>query len=270
MLQERSFDTGEVVLNYAEGAPSGPPVVLLHGITGRWQGVQTLIPMLDQQWHVYALDSRGAGRSGRVSGRYSLLDYAHDVGSFAAHLSEPAVLIGHSMGASIALVTAAEYPSATRAVVLIDPPLDVEYFARDRAEFFATLRGLRDFLQTSPSLETVATWRQTMLPQESQEMREFYADQLYRLDPDALDAFTEGQTYADYSLAERLRRVRCPLLLLYGDSVQGSVVRDEDAVFVRTHLPSATTAKVPGGSHMFFEEQPDLVKRHLDSFLSSA
>jgi hypothetical protein len=33
MLSEKSFDTGELLLNYAEGPASGPPLALLHGLT---------------------------------------------------------------------------------------------------------------------------------------------------------------------------------------------------------------------------------------------
>jgi pimeloyl-ACP methyl ester carboxylesterase len=42
-------------------------------------------------------------------------------------LGEPAVLMGHSLGALTALATAAMCPAAVRAVVLLDPP----YFIRD-------------------------------------------------------------------------------------------------------------------------------------------
>ena len=35
MLVEKSFDTEEVVLNYSEGPPNGPPLVLLPGGTMR-------------------------------------------------------------------------------------------------------------------------------------------------------------------------------------------------------------------------------------------
>ncbi len=36
MLVEKSFDTGEVVLNYAEGPDNGPPILFIHGITSNW------------------------------------------------------------------------------------------------------------------------------------------------------------------------------------------------------------------------------------------
>src|SRR5947209_5865240 len=36
-ITEHEFDAGEVRLNYAEGPPNGPPLVLLHGLGRRWQ-----------------------------------------------------------------------------------------------------------------------------------------------------------------------------------------------------------------------------------------
>lgn len=60
MLKESSFNTGTVDINYAEGSPSGPPLVLLHGLPGRWQEFLPIIPNLSLFWHTYALDFRGA------------------------------------------------------------------------------------------------------------------------------------------------------------------------------------------------------------------
>ena len=68
MLKEQPFDTGRVTINYAEGPASGPPLVLLHGIISRWQYFLPIIPNLSIRWHIYALDFRGHGKSGRVPG----------------------------------------------------------------------------------------------------------------------------------------------------------------------------------------------------------
>ena len=65
MLSEKSFDTGELPLNYAEGPTSGPPLVLLHGLTGWWHAWEPCLPQLTPTWHVYAVDLRGHGQSGR-------------------------------------------------------------------------------------------------------------------------------------------------------------------------------------------------------------
>lgn len=79
MLTERQLDTGAVTINYAEGPKGGPPLVLLHGVTSRWQVWLTSLPPLMLRWHVVAADLRGHGRSGRVPDQYGLMDYTESV-----------------------------------------------------------------------------------------------------------------------------------------------------------------------------------------------
>jgi hypothetical protein len=61
MLVEKSFDTGEVVLNYAEGPNNGPPFVILLGYYHTWQLYKSMISTLKAQYHLYAVDARGTG-----------------------------------------------------------------------------------------------------------------------------------------------------------------------------------------------------------------
>ena len=70
MLVEKSFDTGEVVLNYFEGPDNGPPLVILPGYIWRWQGYIPIIPQLSENHHIYALDARGRGKSGHTPRKY--------------------------------------------------------------------------------------------------------------------------------------------------------------------------------------------------------
>jgi hypothetical protein len=46
MLTEHTFDTGAVIINYAEGGSVRPPLVLLHGGSTRWQSSLPIIPEL--------------------------------------------------------------------------------------------------------------------------------------------------------------------------------------------------------------------------------
>src|SRR5437762_2833035 len=98
MLVERTFDAGGVSINYAEEPGAGPPLVMLHGVTSRWQNFLNVMPMFTQRWHVVAADLRGHGRSGRVPGHYGLMEYAADVIALLRGLDAgPAVLVGHSL-----------------------------------------------------------------------------------------------------------------------------------------------------------------------------
>src|SRR5688500_20195009 len=87
MLTERTFDTGEVAINYVESSATGPLLIMLHGMAASWQVFETTIPFLAVRWRVVAADLRGHGRSGRVAGRYALQDYIRDIRALHWHLS---------------------------------------------------------------------------------------------------------------------------------------------------------------------------------------
>jgi pimeloyl-ACP methyl ester carboxylesterase len=115
VLRERRFDTGVIEINYAEGPPNRPSLVVLHGGAARWQGGETVLAHLAERWHVYGPDLRGHGRSGRVTGRYCLRDYVEDMAALLrAGVRKPAVLYGHSLGGEATVMLAAEHPSLVR------------------------------------------------------------------------------------------------------------------------------------------------------------
>src|SRR4051812_25038758 len=123
-MHERQFDTGTVVLNYAEGPPTGRSFVVLHGGSGRWQHGEAFVETMARSWHVLAPDLRGHGKSGHVTGHYLLRDYVPDIARFLEHVVEDkAVLYGHSLGGEVAVMLAAHYPDLPRALIVADAPL---------------------------------------------------------------------------------------------------------------------------------------------------
>lgn len=124
VMKEAVFDTGKVVLNYAEGWGSGASLVLLHGGSARWQYFEDLIPDLALHWRLFIPDLRGHGRSGRVAWEYALQDYAEDIAAFLRGVSGPAFLFGHSLGGMVALMAARLCPELVRGVIVGDAPLD--------------------------------------------------------------------------------------------------------------------------------------------------
>ncbi|MEE8362553.1 MAG: alpha/beta hydrolase, partial [Dehalococcoidia bacterium] len=95
MLIEKQLDTGETTINYAEGEPSGDPIVFIHGIGGRWQAWSQEIGLVSSAWHPFAVDLRGHGKSAHTTAGYLFRDYPRDViALLEARVDRPAVLVG--------------------------------------------------------------------------------------------------------------------------------------------------------------------------------
>lgn len=103
----------------------GTPVVLIHGIAASYHDWDDLIPELSQRgYSCYALDLLGHGDSPKIDSRAYQMDWMVD--HFSAwmrslRLTEPAILIGHSLGGYIALDYARRVSAWTRGLVLINP-----------------------------------------------------------------------------------------------------------------------------------------------------
>ncbi|REK91827.1 alpha/beta hydrolase [Streptomyces inhibens] len=110
-----SFETGDGHLAYRD-VGAGPPLVLLHGgflDHGMWNDQ---VPFLAPDYRVIVPDARGHGASSNASGPFRHTD---DLAALLRHLGVgPAVLVGLSMGASIAVDTALEHPDLVRALVV--------------------------------------------------------------------------------------------------------------------------------------------------------
>ena len=124
-MREKILETQGVIINYAEGPSSGPPLILLHGIPGRWQEFLPIVPFLAFSFHLYALDLRGQGKSGRTAGQYLSKTYGKDIVAFLCDkIEEPAVLCGMSAGGLVALDTVAQASDKVKAVILGESPID--------------------------------------------------------------------------------------------------------------------------------------------------
>ena len=271
MLTERTFDTGEVAINYVESSATGPLLIMLHGMTATWQVFETTIPFLAVRWRVVAADLRGHGRSGRVAERYTLMDYVRDVGALRRHLSyEGAVLVGSSLGAMVAIGLAAEDPDAVRAVVLEDPPLGFASGAPGAMQpAHSGMVETRDLVaagHSAPELVRMLTPR--MHDQDGVSIRRRAAN-LSNLDPDVLTTYVEDRCYAGFDLGDRLRRVTCPALLLQGNMALGGALSDSEARWAASLMSDCVHVSLPEAGHGIRGALPDRYRSLVTGFLAT-
>jgi pimeloyl-ACP methyl ester carboxylesterase len=123
---EQTFDTGEVLLNYAvAGDEHLPALLLIPGQSESWWGYEKAMPLLAEHFRVYAVDLRGQGRSTWTPGRYTLDNFGNDLVRFIADgIRRPVICSGLSSGGVIsAWLSAYALPGQIRGAHYEDPPL---------------------------------------------------------------------------------------------------------------------------------------------------
>ena len=111
-------------MNYVQRG-SGTPVILIHGLAASFHDWDDLMPELASNGYAgYALDLLGHGDSPKLESRAYQPDWLFE--HFCSwmkslRLTEPAVLIGHSLGGYLALEYARRVSAWTRGLVLVNP-----------------------------------------------------------------------------------------------------------------------------------------------------
>jgi pimeloyl-ACP methyl ester carboxylesterase len=101
-------------------AGSGPPIVLIHGITSSsvmWEGVG---PQLARHHTVLAPDLLGHGQSAKPRGDYSMGAFASGIRDLVLSLElGPVTVVGHSLGGGVAMQFAYQFPERTERLALV-------------------------------------------------------------------------------------------------------------------------------------------------------
>lgn len=272
MFVEKFFDTGEVVLNYAEGPDSGPPLLLLHGTGNRWQAFIHLIPSLSERWHVYAPDHRGHGRSGRTP-HYGFGFYCEDAVRFIdGVVLEPPVIFGHSLGGRMALTIAANHPAKARAIILGDSSLRAP---SPSSRTGGSFKGLAELLDENHTVKDIFD---ALRERAGEAFDPVYAldraKSLSMVDPSMLRSIADysddiGSPYSHfhgYDPDEFLPKVRCPVLILQAER---GMLSNEEVQRALKILPEAYHVKLKGMPHEFLAQETEFVLRVVTVFLES-
>ena len=118
-----SLVTDRGVVHY-ETHGRGRPVILLHGWLESWNPWRGTMEALSRIYKAYALDFWGFGESGKQGGTFTVSDYVAMVDQFMERLGiMRAPIIGHSMGGTVSLGVALDYPSRVERVAVVGSPI---------------------------------------------------------------------------------------------------------------------------------------------------
>ncbi len=272
MLTEKTFDTGEIVINFAEGEAAGPPLVMLHGSTLRWQSFGDLIPVLEQSWHIYACDLRGHGKSGRAISGYRFGDFVPDTIAFVERfIGQPIVLVGFSTGAMVTLGVAARLPKLIRAIVLLDPPLRIRNSSiPTMEEAYEWFSWVNETLTSTRTIEEIVARCKERTPELQESDAQSEANMVHSIDPESVAYVLNERNFERFDLEQILPQVACPALLVRGEPELGGGVRDTDVALLQAHIPHVTTIQIRDIGHGIIWEQPGkMTLEHVTQFLNS-
>ena len=250
MLQERFYKHGEIKLNYAEGPENGPAFLLLPAYDNRWQSYASIIPRLAANTHLFALDTRGRGRSDRAPGKYGLRYSMEDtIGFIEEVIREPCHIFGHSNGGWIGQWVAASRPDLVRSLIVGDSGLDVDRIIEEgkSEEERAFNQRFMDWAG-KPVDELLKTFssRYSDRPVEYIEMRALTFNQV---DPGVYVDWVEGRLdrfFEGYDGEAVLGAIKCPMLVLRAEN---GMISWEEVLWAREINDGVLIKEMDGFDH---------------------
>lgn len=251
---------------YYEEHGVGEPMLLIMGFGGNTEAWASQIPELSRHFHVIAFDNRGAGRSEKPEGPYSMEVFADDAAGLLRYLGvDSAHVFGVSMGGMIAQHLALRHPDRVRTLIL-----------------GCTTPGGPQAV--SPSAEVIAAFQaggQEGDPRKAAEIGFFYmysdeylsqnrevlldrAERLAHLRAPEVGLRGHFQAVMGHNAFDRLHEIRVPTLVLTGDA--DPLVPPENSRLIASRIPGARLVEFPGMKHGFFIEGAPLVNRVIIDF----
>ena len=256
-MHESKLQIDDRRINYAVGPDNGPSILLIHGISGHWQDWLSVSPLFTPDWHVYAVDLRGHGKSSWVTNDYHWRNYAMDQVEFIERVvGEPVFVIGHSLGGATAVGLNALRSDLVRAAVYEDPPLFVHQRWEGnhfRNSFTATL----EVLDTKPDFDTVLAHVKETNPDLDNPRWHDRAIKLMAMDPDVFRSTLSGRARSNWRSEELLQRAQAPGLLLQAEPSLGSALFDDEAMKAMELLPNAEWEKWDDSGHGMHSAFPE-------------
>lgn len=99
---------------------SGPSLVLIHGVGLNGDAWYAMLDALTHHFSVTVVDLPGHGESARLPGTPELADYTAKIASVLTEIDGQSVIMGHSMGALIAMDLAFEHSARVSAVIALN------------------------------------------------------------------------------------------------------------------------------------------------------
>jgi pimeloyl-ACP methyl ester carboxylesterase len=246
--EQRALSQDGVPLAYEERGSGAPALVFVHGWCGERGLWSATMDALAPTHRTLALDLGGHGSSGAGRTRWTLAALAEDVVAVVrASGAEDVILIGHSMGAPVALLAAPELAPNVRGVIAVDGLHDADF-----AYPPGFLAGVAAGLEADFPRALEASFRGVTGPGASPEVVDWLVARALRTDRGAALALLRG--LEGFDLAGALRGAGVPVRVVNAVPPPGAeLVTDVER---NRELADFDALLVEGSGHFPMLEQP--------------
>ena len=259
----------------------GRAIICVHGLTANCRCWDTMAASLAPRYKLIALDLRGRGLSEKPPGGYGVEQHCRDIEAVIENLGiERPVIVGHSLGALIALALTARRPEKTAGLVLVD---GAGSLSEEQLE--KVLTGIKPALDrlglVFPSFEayTARLKQAPFLNPWSEALERYFRYEIEDV-PDGVRSrvrpehiLEEIENLKKVNAADYYPRIRCPVLILRateGTLSQDDRVLPESAVQrMLKEIPDARCVPIDGTNHYSILFQPNPTRDDaVDNFLT--
>jgi len=266
---------------YYEEAGAGEPLLLImgFGLDSRLWMLQ--VPAFSKHYRTITFDNRGAGRSAKPAGPYTIKGMAEDTRALLDHLGvASAHVLGLSMGGMIAQELALNHPESVKSLILACTYAKPDELVRGHMRSIVESVGGRILpdgrIEADPSSVDPMAIVQSMMPlilsadflQANMNMlMEILSGSLqFGISVEAIMA--QAAAVASHNTDGRLGAISCPTLVLTGTA--DALISPESSDFIARQIPGAKLVKIEGGTHGFNCEMPDRCNEEVLAFLAGA
>lgn len=234
---------------------TGPEVLLIHGVGLRAEAWAAQIAALEHEFLISAPDMPGHGNSPHPKPPISLVSFIDPI---AEAIEKPVVIIGHSMGALIALYLAARFPNLVRGVAALSAVFRRSPEASRAVKMRAA--ALEDMPQIDPD-ETLRRWFGEAENPESAACRHWLTTNSKEGYQQAYHVFA----HEDGPSEETLSEIRCPALFVTGEDEPNATPAMSHAMADLTEFGEAVIIR--NAKHMMPMTHPEAVNAVLQGFV---
>jgi pimeloyl-ACP methyl ester carboxylesterase len=252
-------------VNFIDTGGDKPPLLFVHGLSGSWQNWLLNIPSFMDTHRVVAPDLPGFGSSELPEGPISIQDFARVVDALCDRIGvESAVVVGNSMGGFVGAELALAFPTRVPRLVLVSAAgLSTEYMARLLQVTETRTAARRKSVVRRPRLRRLVL--QSIFRYPEKLSRPLLWEQVQGSGKPGFVPALEA--LMSYSFRDRLARIECPTLIVWGRNDMLVTVRDAER-YERLIGSNARKVIFEDTGHAAMLERPSRFNALLREFLA--